>query len=288
MRLELGIRVRAGGKGSETTRRGKHLCMLTAALSVAVLLVPKCLAQSANQPPESARFDAVTVKPVDPDSLDVQRGFRMAGAHEWVAKNVTLRDLIALAYDVSPKAIFGIPFLLDTERFSIDARTPGQRVPTEAEQMQMVRALLTEQFALGFHWQEKELPIYELTIAKAGPKLRQAASPEERPQLMAVAMWDKTEIPAKNVTMDEFVALLQRSALDRPALNATRLTGSYDFTLIWAPIASRYTDERPRSDEPPTPPLFLAIQDQMGLKLTPGRGTVKTMVVDGVRSPRAK
>ena len=99
----------------------------------------------------------------------------------------------------------------------------------------MLRALLVERFALKFHRMDREFSIYELTVAKGGAKLKAAAEPDAPPQLVGVVYPGKIEVPAKSVTMDDFVAMLQRATLDRPTVNKTGLTGKYDFTLNWAP-----------------------------------------------------
>jgi len=84
------------------------------------------------------------------------------------------------------------------------------------------------------------------------------------------------------------VAMLQRATLDRPTVNKTGLQGKYDFTLDWAPDESQYGGEIPRSpDDAPQPPLFTAVQEQLGLKLEAKRGDVNAMVIDQVEKPIA-
>ena len=72
------------------------------------------------------------------------RFFKMDGPHRWVAVNFTLGNLIALAYDLSPKTISGGPGWMDSQHFNIEAVTPGDVAPTRLEQMQMLRALLVD------------------------------------------------------------------------------------------------------------------------------------------------
>ena len=78
----------------------------------------------------------------------------------------------------------------------------------------MLRALLVERFGLKFHREEKEFSIYELSVAKGGPKLKEAAKPDDPQQLYGVVYPGKIEVPARNVSMDDFVAMLQRATLD--------------------------------------------------------------------------
>ncbi len=242
-------------------------------------------AQQQPQRPQFEAFEVATVRPVEPGQK-AGRFFKMNGPHRWIATNFTLENLIALAYDLNPKTISGGPEWMDTQHFNIEAITPGDVAPTRPEQMQMLRALLVERFHLTFHRQEKEFSIYELTVAKGGPKLRAAANPEAPQVLVGVVYPGKIEIPAKNVTMDDFVAMLQRATLDRPTVNKTGLTGKYDFTLDWAQDETQYGGEVAKAaEDTQAPPLFVAVQEQLGLKLTATRGMVKAMVVDTAERP---
>lgn len=212
----------------------------------------------------------------------------MEGPHRWIATNYTLTNLIALAYDMSPRTISGGPGWMNLQHFDIEAVTPGDSRPTRLEQMRMLRALLVERFQLKFHRQDKEFSIYELSVAKGGPKMTPAAHPEDPPDMIGVVYPGRIEVPAKSVTMDDFVAMLQRATLDRPTVNKTGLMGKYDFNLEWAQDETQYGGDVPKAPEDaPSPPLFTAVQEQLGLKLTATRGIVSAMVVDKAERPIA-
>jgi uncharacterized protein (TIGR03435 family) len=255
-------------------------------------IVVACTLSAVAQTPQTARlkfdaFEVATVKPVDADAK-AGRMFKMDGTHRWVATNFTLEALIALAYDLNPRAISGGPGWMDEQKFSIEAVTPGDVAPTRMEQMQMLRALLVERFALKFHRQEKEFAIYQLTVVKDGPKLKAAAKPDDEPKIVGVVFPDHIEIPARNISMDDFVAMLQRATLDKPTVNQTGLTGKYDFDLKFAQDESQYGGDVPKApDDAQSPPLFTAVQEQLGLKLVATRGMVSAMVVDKAERPRA-
>jgi uncharacterized protein (TIGR03435 family) len=257
-------------------------------LPVALLILSASLnAQSPSPRPAFDQFDVATVKPVEANAKS-GRFFKMAGTHRWIATNYTLKNLIALAYDMNPRTISGGPGWIEDQHFTIEAVTPGEVAPLRLEQMRMLRALLVERFALKFHRQDKEFSIYELTVAKGGPKLKAAANPDDLPALVGVVYPGKIEIPAKSVTMDDFVAMLQRATLDRPTVNKTSLSGKYDFDLVFAPDETVYGGEIPKApDDAPNPPLFTAIQEQLGLKLEATHGMVSAMVVDSAQRPLA-
>jgi len=257
------------------------------AIAALLLSVTGIFAQAPEARPKFDAFEVATIKPVEVDAK-AGRLFKMDGTHRWVATNYTLKNLIALAYDLNPRTISGGPGWIDTQQFNIEAVTPGDVRPLRLEQMQMLRALLVERFGLKFHRENKEFAIYALTLAKGGPKLTPAAKPDDPPQLVGVVYPGKIEVPAKSVTMDDFVAMLQRATLDRPTVNQTGLTGKYDFTLDWAPDETQYGGQVPVApDDAPSPPLFTAVQEQLGLKLAATRGMVLAMVVDGATKPQA-
>jgi uncharacterized protein (TIGR03435 family) len=250
------------------------------------IVVACALSGVAQEPrPKFDAFDVATVKPVEAGAK-AGRFFKMDGTHRWVATNYTLKSLIALAYDLNPRTISGGPGWLDEQSFNIEAITPGDVQPARVEQMQMLRALLVERFGLKFHRQDEEFAIYALTVAKGGPKLKVAANPDDSPRIVGVVYPDRIEVPARSVTMDDFVAMLQRATLDKPTVNRTGLAGKFDFDLKFAQDETEYGGQVPKApDDAQNPPLFTAVQEQLGLKLEATRGMVSTMVVDGAVRP---
>jgi uncharacterized protein (TIGR03435 family) len=235
--------------------------------------------------PKFDAFEEATVKPVETDAK-AARMFRMDGTHRWLATNFTLQALIALGYDMNPRTISGGPDWINSQHFNLEAVTPGDVAPTRLEQMRMLRALLVERFGLKFHRQDKEMAIYALSVAKSGPKLKAAAGPDDQPKIVGIVYPDRIEVPARSVTMDDFVAMLQRATLDKPTVNRTGLTGKYDFDLKFAQDETQYGGEVAKApDDAQSPPLFTAVQEQLGLKLEATRGTVSTMVVDEAVKP---
>lgn len=254
---------------------------------ICMLLAGPAGSQTQQVRPAFDAFDVATVKPIEHNPRG-GRYFKMVGPHRFIAKDYNLKLLIALAYDMNSKTISGGPEWLDSQYFDIEAIVPGDVQPTRLEQMKMLRALLAERFKLVFHRQEKQFSIYELTVTKGGPKLRASATPDGQPNVISVVSEQKVELPARNASMDDFVAMLQRALLDRPVLDKTGLPGKYDFDLVWAPDETQFGGELPKAaDDAPSPPLFTAIQEQLGLKLTATHGMVNAMVVDNAEKPTA-
>jgi uncharacterized protein (TIGR03435 family) len=81
---------------------------------------------------------------------------------------------------------------------------------------------------------------------------------------------------------------MQRAMLDRPVVDKTGLSGKFDFDLEWAPDETQFGGEVPvASADSPNPPLFTALQQQLGLKLEATRGPIQALVVDAVERPTA-
>src|ERR1700733_5625321 len=135
--------------------------------AVAFLIAASGLfAQSPANRPTFDEFDVATIKPTTLDWPTGGRYMRMQTAHQFAARNYTLRVMLAAAYNLTPRAVSGGPAWVDSDRYDIVAEAPGQVRPTMDEQMAMLRKLLSERFNLEIHREEKEFPIYALTVAK--------------------------------------------------------------------------------------------------------------------------
>ena len=90
-----------------------------------------------------------------------------------------------------------------------------------------------------------------------------------------------------DLTDDFFQHILKRDDSQRGAVfinddghvDLTGLKGRYDFKLQWT------VDEAQATDADAPPGLFTAIQEQLGLKLTPAKEQVEVIVVDSVEKP---
>jgi uncharacterized protein (TIGR03435 family) len=257
-------------------------------VAVAVLGISVCagFAQTAAPRPKFETFEVATIKPVDPNAK-AGRYITMQGNNHFVEKAYTLKLLIAAAYDLNPKAISGGPGWIESDHYDILAVTPGEIRPTHDEQMSMLRNLLADRFKLTFHREQKVFSIYELVVAKNGPKLKASASPpDDPPALISTVYPQRIVMPARNATMSDLARLMQRAILDRPVVDKTGLTGRYDFDLEWAPDETQFGGEVPvAAPEAPSPPLFIAMQEQLGLKLEATKGPIAALVVDKADRP---
>jgi len=249
---------------------------------------PTATQATAAHHPRFDAFDVATIHPAEPNAK-AARYILMQGTHRFVEKYYTLKLLIAAAYDLSPRIIYGGPSWVDSDHYDILAITPGELRPTHEEQMRMLRNLLSDRFKLTFHREQKIFSIYQLELASDGPKLKPStAPPEDPPAFISTVYPEHIFLPARNATMDDLTSLLQRAVLDRPVLNKTGLSGRYDFDLTWAPDETEFVGEVPVAPtDAPSPPLFTAMQEQLGLRLEATRGPVDALVIDIAQKPTA-
>lgn len=230
-------------------------------------------------------FEVATIKPTPPNWRG-GRYIRMTSPRRFVATNFTPRVLIASAYGLNPRAVLGGPSWIDNDHYDIVAGTSGSGKPSLAQQMQMLKELIHSRFGLRFHNEDRQYSVYLLGLAKGGPKLKESmAAADEDPLLVNRIFPDHVELPARNSTMKQFASIMQRSIFDRPVVDQTGLTGRYDFDLVWTPDESQFDGKVSPSAEATKPPLFAAIQQQLGLRLEAGRAKIPALVIDAIERP---
>jgi uncharacterized protein (TIGR03435 family) len=163
----------------------------------------------------------------------------------------------------------------------------------------MLQTLLEDRFKLKLHRETKQLPVYELTLAKSGAKMPRTKAggcipftlDSPPPPPLAPGEPQRTfcgfrgfgvdglnrKLEVFGVTIADLVAALQRSELRRTIIDKTGLAGTYDVRMTWAL-------DSPSSDGPS---IFTAIQEQLGLKLESAKGPVQVLVIDHVEKPSA-
>lgn len=82
--------------------------------------------------------------------------------------------------------------------------------------------------------------------------------------------------------------LSQRVDLGRPIVDATGLTGTFDFLLEFMPESKGPTPPGSNPSADPDGPSFQqAVQDQLGLKLQSRKSSMEVLVLDHVEHPSA-
>jgi uncharacterized protein (TIGR03435 family) len=192
----------------------------------------------------------------------------------------TLLDFIAVAYSVDDSTRISSATPLDEQRFDLVAKIP--QGATKEQFRAMMRALLVERFHLRAHIVSKEFPVFELTVAKGGPKLKPSDAAESgRPRMSANFStggdFEVVHVRAQRAPMALLARMLPRPG-EPPIFDRTGLTGVYDFTLD-------YTSERGVSGPgavPPAPDLPVALREQLGLQMSRTKAPLDVVVVDSV------
>jgi uncharacterized protein (TIGR03435 family) len=233
-------------------------------------------------------FEVATIKPSQPDRPG--KLFGVQGSH-FRTINTTLADMIKFAYGVQDKQIIGAPSWVESDKFDIEAQPDAPGAPNKDQVSMMMQKLLTDRFQLKFHKDTKELPAYVLTAAKTGQKMTKSEVPDQLPGLFFTNISPAT-LTVRNATMDDVCHLFQSAVLDRPVVDQTGITGKWNFLLKWTADESQFSGMGvkvpPPSDAADAPPpLFTAIQEQIGLKLDAGKAQIPVLVIDKVEKPSA-
>jgi uncharacterized protein (TIGR03435 family) len=195
--------------------------------------------------------------------------------------NVPLTVLIRSVYRLKNYQLIGAPAWADNEKWDIDAKSEGKT--TGKQRNEMLGNLLADRFHLQFHRETRELPVYRLVIAKGGVKMTQIKDGEVRPQKPGISN-RPSHLMGWASPVGQLVYFLSGDYLNEPIIDATGLTGNYDFDLKWTPDPNQ-AYQRDEAADPNGPSLFVAIQEQLGLRLEATKGPVEVLIIDHVEHP---
>ena len=300
---------------------------------LAAFLVSAAFGQTA---PGKVEFEVASVKPAAPTTGNVVMR-RMDNPDPGMVSfsNVTLKMMIATAYNVKDYQVTG-PDWLASGGFDVKAKIPAgaskEQIPS------MLQALLADRFKLALHRETRNLSVYALVVGKNGPKLKEVdtetlktqaanagrsgaygsadAPPPPPPPPGPNGLPDLSKAPrgpgmvmmmnpsgAREMRGQSNISHLVNvlsNFLDRPVVDMTGLTGTYEVDMVWAaddresglpgkmlaipggpPPPPPAGDAKPGdSASTPAPTLFTAIQDSLGLKLDPRKSDAEFLVID--------
>jgi uncharacterized protein (TIGR03435 family) len=267
---------------------------------------------------QTAQFEVASIRPSPPPGPErMNVGVHIDGARVSCTA-LNLKDYISAAYKIKIYQIEG-PDFLGSERFDINAKLPAGA--TEAQVPDMIKALLADRFQMKAHRETKDLPVYALTVAKGGLKMKESpvdpnkvGDPGEKPKAPATnvtgsggrggvhleyghgsffTMADNKFI-ARKLPMASFVEVLARFE-DKPVVDMTGLTGSYDFDLeftqedymamlIRSAIAAGITmpPEALRMLSGSSGDSLTNALDRLGLKMENRKAPLEVLVVDRI------
>ena len=279
--------------------------MVVAMKSPAFLCLSLLIAAASAQTDSRHEFEVASIKPSAPDA----RGMfiRPGPGGGLTVTNMTLKELIVIAYRVQPFQISGGPPWLDSVHYDILAKPESK--PKQGEVQLMLQSLLADRFQLVLRHESKELPVYAITLAKKdgkpGPQLVESkeggcvqpdlskppAPPEPgKPPMLHCGqmMMRPGHITAIAIPVGNMIPMLARF-LGRTVVDKTGLTGHYDISLDWTPDPGMGMQLPPGVTPPPSDPdgpsIFAAFQEQLGLKLESQKGPVEMLVVERAEKP---
>ncbi len=263
-------------------------------------------------PPQDPSFEVASIKA---NKSGIRGGFGIMPGGQFRAESVTLGELIAAAYGRTLPLyrfqIVGGPDWIDSDRFDVMAKVqvgaaPGTPGPTPEQMFLMIRKLLAERFKLAAHEETKDAPIYVLALArsdaKLGPRLRPStlvcpqpgvAPPAGPPPSECVYNVGYGVLTGRGTTMSRLaLSLANFYGIGRLVVDRTGLTGAFDMDMEWAPLVQfrQQGTLDPPADAADRPvnagsTIFVALQEQLGLKLDSQRGPVPVVVIDRAEKP---
>jgi uncharacterized protein (TIGR03435 family) len=168
----------------------------------------------------------------------------------------------------------------------------------------MWQNLLKDRFGLVLHHEWKEFQVESMTVAKDGLKMKETdlgPNPDPFTPVAGPRKLDKNGMPqmngygaivtifpdgpraqmaAKGLTLADFAARVGQQ-IRRPVIDKTGLTGRYDFMLDYTPDLSGFPIT-PTGDGvvDPGTTIAVAMEKQLGLKLTGSKERLDVIVVD--------
>ncbi len=219
------------------------------------------------------RFDVVSIKP-DKDGHGLDAGTQPGG--RYIARNAPAEFLVTEAFGVKGFQLIGAPKWLKDERYDILAKADTANELGNEQLRPLLQAMLVDRFKLKFHTEMKEFPAYSLVVGKGGPKF------ETDNNILISASFNlssnngRATLTGRKMPMSALASHLT-DMTGRTVIDNTGLKDNFDFKLNWTP--SEAVDDA-------LPTVFVAVQEQLGLKLNPiKKAPVQVIVIESMEKP---
>ncbi len=246
-------------------------------------------------------LEVATVKLSDPAKEHLGLYWRQPDGFK--CEGTTLRGLISNAYGVTGSSVKGLilggPAWMATQAFDLQVKVEAPtaarwstlpQAAVDEERRTVLQELLAERFQLKVHREPREMAAFALTVGKGGPKLQAPADEANLPANVPrsrINNFGRGHIQGHFAKLDNLAKTLagEPEIAGRPVIDKTGLTGMYDFSLRWTsvdpgPGAAAATDAAGQ-----WPALFTALEEQLGLKLSPEKDQIQVIVVDSAEKP---
>jgi uncharacterized protein (TIGR03435 family) len=253
-------------------------------LGVAVLASQQTAAQTAGSTHPGDKAPAYEVVSIKPHQSGDHSSSMRSGQDGFGWMNRPLSALVWAAYNIRMDGqVAGLPGWAQTERYDIEAKMDAaamerakslSKAARDAEEDAMLQSILAERCQFKAHEETKELPVYDLVIAKGGLKIKEAVADESPTESMTGSGVMTARGMAISSLTSAFSGMEGRLIVDKTGLGDKK----FDFELKWAP-------EDAPSTENAGPSLFTALEEQLGLKLVPAKGLVRVLTIDHIERP---
>jgi uncharacterized protein (TIGR03435 family) len=238
--------------------------------------------------PAAFSYEVVSIKPYKQSDAGMSMSWRST-EDGFSAQGTSLKQLLFNTFPIiMGDQLVGLPPWADSEYYYIDAKMDEgtaaafdklSRDQKNEIRYSMMQAAMADRFQLKFHKETRELPVYNLVVAKGGIKIQ--PTPEGKGNGYSMSMG---KLNGNGIELD-ILAFSLSGEVGRMIVNKTGLTGRYTIDLKWQPDAMAAGSANSSSAEPPLPDLFVALQEQLGLKLESTKGPVDVYVIDHVERP---
>ena len=261
---------------------GAFLVASIGAPAVGGLLAPRPANAQERSAPAPLKFDVASIKP---NTSGGAAGGMFPSPGRLTIRNYSLERLVLDTYHLKRFQLDGAKGWMQTDHWDIEAVFPVIAGRSNFQGgLDRLPSLLEERFHFASHREIRQLPVFTLSIAKGGPKLKASDLSDGKQgwyrELAPRA--DPTGITTFRMDFKVFSNALG-GKLNLPLVDSTGITGNYDITLTFTPQdlldMPEYTGHGVS--------VFTAIQEQLGLKLEAGKGPVEVLVIDRAEKPGA-
>jgi uncharacterized protein (TIGR03435 family) len=261
----------------------------TAALLVGLAMQLSAKTPTAQRPVEESRFDVASVRPL-PTGSSLDDGGYYATPTRFSGK-FSVRWLMRLAFDIPVGRIVEGPEWVRAEGYEINAVSSGTR-PRGGLAFE-IRHLLEERFNLKTHREQRPTSVLALGLLRSDGRLGRQLRRVERDcgapnGGCGMKMPTKPGYSAVGQQWNELVAVLT-GFVGQIVVDRTGLSGQFDVDLEWTPESARVDGTEPGTSDSAdlTPPrtVFIAVQEQLGLKLEPRTEVMDVVVIDSIERP---
>ncbi len=271
------------------TASGRIICInAKVALSFLGVLVLLSGLQSGNLRAQSApegsdSFEVASIRPshINGDRLSVEfppDGFR--------ATNVSLKELIQMAYGIVPEQLSGGESWTDSNMYTVLAKSTENdaALPENARYeltCKRLQALLRDRFHLVLSVRPDSASGYVMSVAKNGHKM---TPDNDSPGPGLITQMGMRKIRAKGTHMS-VLAMFLGVHLHEPVPDKTGLEGGFTFELNWTPAGLSRDMSQQVMDDLAYDYLIPAVQKQLGLTLRRQKSAADQYRIDRAEKP---